>query len=82
MAVMDEGGRAPLGKPAGSVRAYLAMGIVGSFAATHAAAAAWLLQIGRIEAAIGLLGALALEAGTVTGFYFGSRGNRANTGSA
>jgi len=74
MAVMDADGQAPLGKPAGSVRAYLAMGIVGSFAATHAAAAAWLLQIGRIEAAIGLLGALALEAGTVTGFYFGSRG--------
>ena len=74
MAVVDEGGRAPLGKPAGSVRAYLAIGIVGSFAMTHAAAAAWLLQLGRIEAAIGLLGALALEAGTVTGFYFGSRG--------
>ncbi len=82
MAVMDEGAQPPLGKPAGSVRAYLAMGIVGSFAATHAAAAAWLLQIGHIEAAIGLLGALALEAGTVTGFYFGSRGGRANTGSA
>ncbi len=82
MAVTDLSGQAPLGKPAGSVRAYLAMGIVGSFAATHAAAAAWLLQIGRIEAAIGLLGALALEAGTVTGFYFGSRGGRANTGSA
>ena len=82
MAVVDEGERAPLGKPAGSVRAYLAMGIVGSFAMTHAAAAAWLLQIGRIEAAIGLLGALALEAGTVTGFYFGSRGNRADAASA
>ena len=80
MAAMNEGGQ-PLGKPAGSVRAYLAMGIVGSFAMTHAAAAAWLLQIGRIEAAIGLLGALALEAGTVTGFYFGSR-NRSDAGSA
>ena len=82
MAVLDEGGQWPLGKPVGSVRAYLAMGIVGSFAITHAAAAGWLLQIGRIEAAIGLLGALALEAGTVTGFYFGSRSGRADAGGA
>ncbi len=82
MAVTEVGERAPLGKPAGSVRAYLAMGIVGSFALSHAAAAGWLLQLGRIEAAIGLLGALALEAGTVTGFYFGSRGSRANSSSA
>ncbi len=81
MAVMDAGERAPLGKPAGSVRAYLAMGIVGSFAMTHAAAAAWLLTLGHVEAAIGLLGTLALEAGTVTGFYFGSRG-RADAASA
>ena len=82
MAAMNEGGQPPLGKPVGSVRAYLAMGIVGSFAMTHAAAAGWLLQLGRIEAAIGLLGALALEAGTVTGFYFGSRGGKTDGGSA
>ena len=82
MAAMNEGGQPPLGKPVGSVRAYLAMGIVGSFAMTHAAAAGWLLQLGRIEAAIGLLGALALEAGTVTGFYFGSRSGKTDAGGA
>ena len=66
----------PLGKPAGSVRAYLAIGILAAFLLTHAAAAGWLLHAGNVEAAIGLLGALALEAGTVTGFYFGSRSVR------
>ena len=66
----------PLGKPAGSVRAYLAIGILAAFLLTHALAAGWLLHAGNVEAAIGLLGALALEAGTVTGFYFGSRSAR------
>ena len=55
------------------MRAYLALGILAAFLITHALAAAWLLHAGNVEAAIGLLGALALEAGTVTGFYFGSR---------
>ncbi len=66
----------PLGKPPGSVRAYLALGILAAFLLTHALAAGWLLHVGNVEAAIGLLGALALEAGTVTGFYFGSRSAR------
>ena len=66
----------PLGKPAGSVRAYLAIGILAAFLLTHALAAGWLLHAGNVEAAVGLLGALALEAGTVTGFYFGSRSAR------
>ena len=66
----------PLGKPPGSVRAYLALGILAAFLLTHALAAGWLLHVGNVEAAIGLLGALALEAGTVTGFYFGSRSGR------
>ena len=69
----------PLGKPSGSVRAYLALGILGAFLLTHALAAGWLLHAGNVEAAIGLLGALALEAGTVTGFYFGSRSARTAT---
>ncbi len=74
----------PLGKPPGSVRAYLALGILSAFLLTHALAAGWLLHVGNVEAAIGLLGALALEAGTVTGFYFGSRSTRrdAPTGDA
>ncbi|MCY4456172.1 MAG: hypothetical protein OXC56_07665 [Chloroflexi bacterium] len=63
----------PLGKPPGSVRAYLALGILAAFLITHALAAAWLLRVENIEAAVGLLSVLALEAGTVTGFYFGSR---------
>ena len=70
----------PLGKPTGSVRAYLALGILGAFLVTHALAAGWLLHVESIEAAIGLLGALALEAGTVTGFYFGSRSTQADAG--
>ena len=75
----DPGG-GPLGKPAGSVRAYLAIGIVGVFLLAHAAAAGWLLRIGHVEAAMGMLAALALEAGTVTGFYFGSRAARPPAG--
>lgn len=73
MAVANPPRGNPLGKPAGSVRAYLALGILAAFLVTHALAAAWLLRAGNVEAAVGLLGGLALEAGTVTGFYFGSR---------
>ena len=72
----------PLGKPPGSVRAYLALGILAAFLITHALAAAWLLHAGNVEAAIGLLGGLALEAGTVTGFYFGSRSARSDAPTA
>ena len=75
-ATAGAGAVGPLGKPAGSVRAYLALGILGAFLATHALAAGWLLREGATEGAIGLLSTLALEAGTVTGFYFGSRGAR------
>lgn len=76
MAAADPPTTQPLGKPPGSVRAYLAIGILAAFLLTHALAAGWLLHVGNVEAAIGLLGALALEAGTVTGFYFGSRSAR------
>lgn len=81
-ATAGAGAAQPLGKPAGSVRAYLALGILAAFLATHAAAAGWLLREGNAEAAIGLLGTLAIEAGTVTGFYFGSRGARGGEGGA
>lgn len=63
----------PLGKPRGTVRAYLALGIVGAFLVGHLGAAGWLLHLGHTEVALGALAALAVEAGTVTGFYFGSR---------
>ena len=68
----------PLGKPPGSVRAYLALAILAAFLLTHALAAAWLLRVENIEAAVGLLSVLALEAGTVTGFYFGSRSTQSD----
>ena len=68
----------PLGKPPGSVRAYLALAILAAFLLTHAIAAAWLLRVENIEAAVGLLSVLALEAGTVTGFYFGSRSTQSD----
>lgn len=63
----------PLGKPPGTVRAYLAVAIVASFLVAHVLGALLLLRAGALDAAIGLLGALALEAAMVTGFYFGAR---------
>lgn len=63
----------PLGKPVGSVRAYLALAIVAAFLVGHVAAALLLLWGGALEAALSLLGALAVAAATVTGFYFGAR---------
>ena len=63
----------PLGKPAGTVRAYLALGIVAAFLVGHVAAALLLLWGGALEAALSLLGALAVAAATVTGCYFGAR---------
>jgi hypothetical protein len=70
-----EGGT-PLGKPAGTVRAYLALAIVTAFLVVHAGASALLLLAGDVDAALGLLGALGIEAATVTGFYFGARQGR------
>ncbi len=63
----------PLGRPSGTVRAYLALAIVAAFLAGHTAGAVWLLSHGQFESALALLGAIALEAGTVIGFYFGVR---------
>lgn len=64
----------PLGRPSGTVRAYLALAIVAAFLGGHVAGAVWLLARGEVDSGLALLGALALEAGTVTGFYFGARG--------
>lgn len=64
----------PLGRPLGTVRTYLAMAIVAVFLAGHLAGAIWLLTQGEVESTLALLGAVSLEAGTVTGFYFGARG--------
>lgn len=66
---------APMGRPRGTVRAYLALGIVTAFLVGHSAGAVYLLWHGDLESAVALLGAVALEAGTVTGFYFGARGS-------
>ena len=71
---MDEQVRLePLGKPQGTVRAYLALAIVAAFLCGHLGAAVLLLYAGQTESGLSLLGALAVEAGTVTGFYFGTR---------
>ncbi len=67
----------PMGQPRGTVRAYLALGIVSAFLVGHSAGAVYLLWHGDLESALALLGAVALEAGTVTGFYFGARGSSA-----
>jgi len=55
------------------VRAYLAGGIVLAFLGGHLGGAFFLLHAGALESGLALLGALAVEAGTVTGFYFGAR---------
>ena len=63
----------PLGLPVGTVRAFLAGGIVATFLVGHLGGALLLLRSGSPESGLALLGALAVEAGTVTGFYFGVR---------
>ncbi len=63
----------PLGKPPGTVRAYLAVAIVVAFLVGHLGGALVLLWGGATESGLALLGALAVEAATVTGFYFGAR---------
>ncbi|MEI6666057.1 MAG: hypothetical protein WCL53_07890 [Chloroflexota bacterium] len=63
----------PLGLPVGTVRAVLAGGIVAAFLVGHLGGALLLLRGGSPETGLALLGALAVEAGTVTGFYFGVR---------
>lgn len=63
----------PMGQPRGTVRAYLALMIVGAFLVSHMIASAFLISAGNIEAGMAVLGALALETGVVSGFYFASR---------
>ena len=64
---------APLGRPPGTVRAYLAGAIVAGFLVGHVTGALLLLWGGQLEPALALLGALSVAAATVTGFYFGAR---------
>jgi len=70
---------APLGRPPGTVRAYLALAIVGTFLAGHLGGAVLLLRSGSPESGLALLGALAIEAATVIGFYFGARQHGASS---
>ena len=63
----------PMGQPQGTVRAWLALIIVGTFAISHLIAAMWLIRGGLTTEGVAVLGALALEAATTTGWYFGSR---------
>lgn len=63
----------PLGKPAGTVRAYLAMAIVAGFEVAHIGGAGLLFWTGHIPEAMALAGALAIEASAVLGYYFGVR---------
>ena len=63
----------PLGQPQGSVRAILALIIVGTFAASHLIAGTYLIRSGLTTEGVAVLGALAIESATISGFYFGSR---------
>ena len=63
----------PLGQPAGTVRAILALIIVVTFAVSHLLVGSWLIRSGLTTEGVAVIGALALEAATVMGFYFGSR---------
>lgn len=69
----EYGAATPLGRAAGTVRAWIALAIVATFLIGHLAGAVLLLRAGQSEAGLGLLGVLAAEAGSVTGFYFGVR---------
>jgi len=60
----------PLGLPRGTVRAYLALMIVGAFLAAHLVASGYLLWSGNVEAGLAVLGALAIQSGVASGFYF------------
>jgi hypothetical protein len=64
---------APLGKPTGTVRAYLALMLVGAFTASHVAAAIMFASAEHVTEAVAVLGVLAAEAAGVLGFYFGTR---------
>lgn len=63
----------PLGKPIGTVRAYLAVGLVGAFTVSHLAAGLALALTGHVTESVALLGVLSSESAVVLGFYFGTR---------
>lgn len=63
----------PLGKPQGTVRAYLAFGIVGAFVVGFIATTSVLLFRQQFSHAVNLVKDFGIIAGMVVAFYFGSR---------
>jgi hypothetical protein len=63
----------PLGKPEGTVRSYLALGLVGAFALSHVAGALAFAVTGHATEAMALLAMISTEAAAATAFYFGAR---------
>jgi len=56
-----------------AVRRYVTYGAIGVYLALAFIVVCWLMWAGRHEVAIGVLGGVAALAGSISGFWFGSR---------
>ena len=56
-----------------AVRVYVTYGVIGAYLFLATIVVVWLMWAGRHEVAIGVLGGVAGLAGSIAGFWFGSR---------
>jgi hypothetical protein len=68
-----------LGKPPGTVRAYLALSVVGSFELAHVVGASAFAVTGHLPEAMTLMGSLAVQTAAIVGYYFGTKGGGMST---
>ena len=69
----QEAGRLEIEKKRSAVRRWVTYGAIGAYLILAAIVVVWLMWAGRYDLAIGVLGGVGGLAGSISGFWFGSR---------
>ena len=75
----QETGQLEIEKKRSTVRRWVTYWAIGAYLALAAIVVVWLMWAGRYDLAIGVLGGVGGLAGSISGFWFGSRRPRSST---